>query len=62
MKIVSNCFNFVKTMLSYHIKFKNCLFHRNGAKILFKMDIQQKCTNQRFVIILKHLLKICTKL
>ena len=25
MKIVSDCFNFVTTMLNYHIKFKNVL-------------------------------------
>ena len=26
MKIVSDCFNFVTTMLSYHIKFKNYVY------------------------------------
>ena len=26
MKIVSSCFNFVTTMLSYHIKFKNYVY------------------------------------
>ena len=44
MKIVSDCFNFVTTMLSYHIKFINVLdthvyfiyglSHSGGAKIL----------------------------
>ena len=34
MKIVSECFNFVTTMLSYHIKFKNYVYlYRNSAKI-----------------------------
>ena len=47
MKIVSDCFNFVTTILSYHIKFKNCLSHRNGAKISVLGDIQQEYTNQR---------------
>ena len=36
MKIVSDCFNFVTTMLSY-IKFKIiCLSHRGDAKILVR--------------------------
>ena len=46
MKIVSDCFNFVTNMLSYHIKLINvldthvyfiyviCLSHSGGAKIL----------------------------
>ena len=43
MKIASDCFNFVTTILSYHIKFINvldthvyfiCLSHSGSAKIL----------------------------
>ena len=44
MKIVSDCFNFVTTMLSYHIKFKNYVYLKGAApKFWFwgKRNIEQ---------------------
>ena len=71
MKIVSDCFNFVTTMLNYLIKFKNVLdthvykyfiyVYLTGAApgFWFVGNIHQECTHQRllknFEKFIKHL-------
>ena len=42
MKIISDCFNFVTSILGYHIKFKNCLSQRGGAKILVPGEAEHR--------------------
>ena len=56
MKIVSDCFNFVTTMLSYHIKFKNYVYLTGTApKFRFWGTFSKNVLIEDFLKISKNL-------